>query len=96
MKKTKYLDDEEKLLIESFGDLSAVKAAKPSAAQQKLFKKAAKDYIESEAKMNIRIDSDELKAIKKHAASQGLKYQTFVKSILHKYITGQLIEKRSR
>ena len=45
--------------------------------------------------MNIRIDPLELEAIKKYAEREGLKYQTFVKSILHKYITGQLVEKRN-
>jgi predicted DNA binding CopG/RHH family protein len=27
---------------------------------------------------------------------EGLKYQTFVKSVLHKYVTGQLVEKAKR
>jgi predicted DNA binding CopG/RHH family protein len=46
--------------------------------------------------MNIRIDQDELDIIKQKAAIDGLKYQTFVKSILHKYVIGQLVEKKSR
>ena len=45
-------------------------------------------------KMNIRIDPYELEKIKEIADNEGLKYQTFVKSIIHKYITGQLVEKR--
>jgi len=40
--------------------------------------------------MNIRIDPFELEKIKEKARTEGLKYQTFVKSVLHKYITGQL------
>ena len=43
--------------------------------------------------MNIRIDPVELGKIKEQAAKEGLKYQSFIKSILHKYITGQLVEK---
>ena len=45
-----------------------------------------------ETKMNIRISSHELDKIKAIAEKEGLKYQTFIKSILHKYITGQLVE----
>ena len=30
------------------------------------------------------------------AAREGLKYQTFIKSILHKYVTGQLVESDKR
>lgn len=52
-----------------------------------------KKTIKPETKMNIRIDSQELELIKLKAKQEGLKYQTFVKSILHKYITGQLVEK---
>jgi predicted DNA binding CopG/RHH family protein len=43
--------------------------------------------------MNIRISSSELNKIKQRAEIEGLKYQTFVKSVLHKYITGQLTDK---
>ena len=39
--------------------------------------------------MNIRIDPFELEAIKKCAKAEGLKYQTFVKNIVHKYINGE-------
>ena len=34
-----------------------------------------------------------IEKIKEQAALAGLKYQTFIKSVLHKYITGQLVEK---
>lgn len=43
--------------------------------------------------MNIRIDPFELTKIKTMAQKSGLKYQSFIKSILHKYITGQLVER---
>jgi predicted DNA binding CopG/RHH family protein len=46
--------------------------------------------------MNIRISSSELEKIKEIALKEGLKYQTFIKSVLHKYITGQLIEEKHR
>ncbi|MGC9366291.1 MAG: antitoxin [bacterium] len=49
--------------------------------------------VKPETKMNIRIDPQELRLIKLKAEQEGLKYQTFVKSILHKYITGQLVDK---
>lgn len=94
MKKNKYLDNEEKILIESFGKPDKNKLTKPSEKEQKAMIKTAKNYLKNESKMNIRIDPRELEEIKKYAEHEGLKYQTFVKSIVHKYITGQLIEKR--
>ena len=56
-------------------------------------KKAAKEFIKKETKMNIRIDHFELDKIKERAKKEGLKYSSLVRSVLHKYITGQLIEK---
>ena len=58
---------------------------------------AAKKYVKKhETKMNIRISQEELEKIKQRAAQEGLKYQTFIKSILHKYMTGQLVEDKSK
>lgn len=42
--------------------------------------------------MNIRIDEFELEKIKERAKQEGLKYSALIKSVIHKYITGQLVE----
>ncbi len=94
--KTKYLDNEEKELMVSLDaiDLSKIKNDKENS---KLLKKSAKAFVKKEeTKMNIRISSSELEKIKAIALQEGLKYQTFIKSVLHKYITGQLIEEKHR
>lgn len=96
MKSIKYIDKEEKELIESFADIDKSSLKKPSKKDQQEFKKSAKQFIANETKMNIRINSYELKIIKKFASKSGLRYQTFIKSILHKYITGQLVEKSTK
>ncbi|MBI9055944.1 MAG: hypothetical protein JEY96_19135 [Bacteroidales bacterium] len=90
----KYLDEEEKDLAESLKSIDIQNISKPTAERQKMFKSAAREFIKKETKMNIRIDEFELEKIKEFADSEGLKYQTFVKSVLHKYITGQLVDKR--
>jgi predicted DNA binding CopG/RHH family protein len=88
-----YIDEEEKDLIESLETFGVNELAPPSKERQKDVQGAAAEFVRQEAKMNIRIDPIELEKIKEYASSQGLKYQTFIKSILHKYITGQLVEK---
>jgi len=93
---TKYIDNEEKELMDSLDkiDLSQIKNDKDNS---KLLKKSAKAFVKKEeTKMNIRISSSELEKIKVIARQEGLKYQTFIKSILHKYITGQLIEEKHK
>ena len=94
--KTDYIDNEEKELMDSLDgiDLSKIKTDKENS---KLLQKSAKAFVKKEeTKMNIRISSNELEKIKAKAEQEGLKYQTFIKSILHKYITGQLVEEKHR
>ena len=89
----KYLDIEERELMEAIEKVKYSETFKPSEEDQKKFRNAAKQLISSEKKMNIRIDPYELEKIKERVAREGLRYQTFVKNVLHKYITGQLVEK---
>ena len=89
----KYFDDEEKDLIESISKININDIEKPFELKQKHLKKMAKKFLKIETKMNIRIDPTELNMIKEKADKQGLKYQTFVKSIIHRYLIGELVEK---
>jgi len=91
----KYLDNEEKELLNPIESLDIEKIEPPSKKDQSEFRNAAKQFIEKETKMNIRVPPYELQRIKEQAAKEGLKYQTFVKSVLHKYLTGQLIDKNT-
>lgn len=91
----KYLDEEEKDLDQSLENINIEDLPKPSSTRQKALKKSAHNFIKKETKMNIRIDPLELHKIKEMADKEGLKYQTFIKSVLHKYITGQLIDKKN-
>lgn len=88
-----YVDQEEKELIEPIDTVNIKKLKRPSKKEQNEFRDAARKFLKAEAKMNIRIDEAELNKIKKQAEKEGLRYQTFVKSILHKYVTGRLVER---
>ena len=91
----KYIDAEERDLIKDLKKINARTLKKPTSREQSRIRRAAKEFVQNESKMNIRIAQSELAQIKDRARKEGLKYQTFVKSILHKYVTGQLVE-RSR
>src|SRR4030067_2731736 len=90
--KIKYLDSEEKDLEESLYKLNVKKISKPTELEQKHVKAVAEKFIKKETKMNIRIDEFELEKIKERAKQEGLKYSALIKSVIHKYITGQLVE----
>ena len=46
-------------------------------------------------RMYIRITKNDLDRIKLKAVEEGLPYQTLVTSIIHKYVTGKLMEKQA-
>jgi len=90
--KNNFIDNEERKQMEIWDDVDITKLKNDIENIEQL-KSMAKDYVKKhETKMNIRISKDELEKIKQRAAREGLKYQTFIKSILHKYMTGQLVE----
>ncbi len=53
---------------------------------------AAKSTLQKDRRINIRISSRDLEKIQKRAAREGIPYQTYISSTLHKVVTGQLKE----
>jgi len=45
--------------------------------------------------INIRISSYDIEKVKQRSAEEGIPYQTLISSIIHKYITGKLVDERS-
>ncbi len=94
--KNNFIDNKEKKDIEIWDDVDITKVESDTKNIKQL-KSVAKDYVKKhETKMNIRISEDELAKIKQRAEREGLKYQTFIKSVLHKYMTGQLVEDKTK
>ncbi len=94
--KNNFIDSEEKKDMEIWDDIDVTKFESDTENIKQL-KSAAKNYVKKhETKMNIRISKEELEKIKQRAKLEGLKYQTFIKSVLHKYITGQLVEDKTK
>ena len=44
-------------------------------------------------RVNIRISSLDLAGLQARALQEGLPYQTLIASVLHKYVSGRLVEK---
>jgi predicted DNA binding CopG/RHH family protein len=53
----------------------------------------ASSTMTKDQRMNIRIARRDLEALKIKALEEGMPYQTLVSSIIHKYLTGRLVEK---
>lgn len=69
---------------QSVSDMSRVKES---------LERAARSTIIKDQRMNIRISKRDLESLKTRALEEGMPYQTLVSSVLHKYITGRLVEK---
>jgi predicted DNA binding CopG/RHH family protein len=86
------LDNEEKELLETFeaGEWQSVK--EPSRLQE--LQSYAKAAIAKDKRITLRLSSIDLESIQTIALQEGIPYQTLISSILHKYVTGRLVEQR--
>jgi predicted DNA binding CopG/RHH family protein len=56
-------------------------------------REAAEATYGKDQRMNIRISSRDMSGLKVRAREEGIPYQTLVSSIIHRYLTGRLVEK---
>ena len=92
MKKT-ILDAEEKDILDSFesGEWKPVKNPK---AEIKKLSEYAKNTLQKDKRINIRMSSKDLDQIQVIAAQEGIPYQTLISSVIHKYVSGYLLDKK--
>ncbi|MDR3335816.1 MAG: antitoxin [Treponema sp.] len=45
--------------------------------------------------INIRISAYDMEKVKQRSAAEGLPYQTLISSVIHKYITGKLVDEQA-
>ena len=78
----------EKELLDSVeeGDFESVLTE----TRKKELQAIAGNTFKKDKRINIRISNRDLTAIKSRASEEGIPYQTFVSSIIHKYISGSL------
>ena len=59
------------------------------------YQKYARSMFRKDKRINIRISEKDLIKLQRRAVKEGLPYQTFISSILHKFVSGQFMEKSS-
>ena len=83
------LDAEEMELEEHF------EPQKPAqASSKKEWVALAKANLRKDHRINIRLPERDLIAIQTKALQEGLPYQTLISSVIHKYVSGSLTDKR--
>ncbi len=79
------LDEYEKEILTAYED----GRLKPSRSQAD-YQTIAKNTLKKNRKINIRISENDLTALQRRAAREGIPYQTLIGSVLHKYASGLL------
>ena len=59
--------------------------------KMRMARNAAKNFMKRDKRVNIRISEADLNMARKLAAEEGLPYQTLLASVIHKFISGRLI-----
>ena len=86
------LDKDEQEILDSFerGEWKSVQNVKSEIMKHRQY---ARKTLKKDKRVNIRISSKVLEEIQALAVEQGIPYQTLMSSILHRYVSGYLIEK---
>ncbi|MBN1363872.1 MAG: hypothetical protein JW976_03615 [Syntrophaceae bacterium] len=90
--KTK-LTKEEKGILDSFERGEWIPVAN-LAKRKKELTEYARNTLRKDKRLNIRISERDLIELQRKAVKEGLPYQTYVSSIIHKFINGTLTETR--
>jgi predicted DNA binding CopG/RHH family protein len=88
-KATPVYDDEEMEILQAW-EADALKPVNDMAQQIKGHRDAAEATFKKDQRLNIRISSRDLKNLQARALEEGVPYQTFAASLLHKFVSGRL------
>ncbi len=85
------LDEEEQEILESYerGEWQPVKNQR---LEIEKYKSYAKNTLLKNKRVNIRISSKDLDDLQTIAIEDGIPYQTLMSSILHRYVSGRLVD----
>lgn len=62
-------------------------------SESQRYQRYAQATFKKDRRVNIRISGKDLEALQKRAIEEGVPYQTLISSLLHKYVSGRLVEK---
>ncbi len=88
------IDKDEKEILDSVekGEWRTI----PEVEQEsRRYQKYARAAFRKDKRINIRISEKDLIKLQQRALKEGLPYQTYISSILHKFVSGQFMEKAS-
>ena len=88
------LDREEKNILDSY-EKGQIKTKRPSEEELKEVKKIAEMTFRKNRRITIRLYDHDYKGIQKKAMEKGIPYQTLISGMIHQYIEGDIVEKKT-
>ena len=92
--KKKNVNNEEKDILDSY-ERGQWKPVKNRKQEVKRLQQYARNTLQKDKRINIRMSSKDLDRVRVMATQQGIPYQTLISSIIHKYVSGYLKEKET-
>ncbi len=92
MKKMPMQFDREELQVLQDFEHAEFKSIRNFEAEKKSLEEAVRTTLQKDKRINIRISSRDLERLQKQAAREGIPYQTYIASSLHKLVSGRLKE----
>ena len=86
------LTNDEKDILDSFEREEWI-PVKNLTAERKLVREYARATMRKDKRVNIRISQRDLMELQRKAVHEGLPYQTFISSLLHKFVNGRMAER---
>ncbi len=86
------LDQEEQELLDAF-ERGELKPLPDSEERIRYAEEAARNTLNKTKRINLRLTERDFRLVRVRAIEEGLPYQTLLASIIHKYVTGRLVER---
>jgi predicted DNA binding CopG/RHH family protein len=94
MKKTEYLDKDERELAESLENEEWVTDL--TKKEKKRYQEYARYSLSKQKRINIRMTERDLMKIQARAIEEGIPYQSLISMLIHKYNEGKVLIKKGR
>ncbi|MBI1733287.1 MAG: hypothetical protein HYR49_11055 [Gammaproteobacteria bacterium] len=90
----KQLDRYERGILSAY-ERGKLVSVRPTKEQLGAFREAARATFLKSRRVNIRLSAADLMNIQARAYEEGIPYQTLIASVLHKYVSGRLHERKA-
>ncbi len=86
------LTKEEKGMLDSY-ERGEWRSVKNLGSEIKRYQAMARATLRKDKRVNIRISSHDLERLQKKAIEDGIPYQTLIASLIHRFVSGRLVNK---